>query len=1307
MNFDQCRRVVRPMGEKQETLNNTRRCTESCSEAAVATGGEATSSSASGELWGVHFMPNELTVDVLLPNGIVIPLYCCRNFTLQTIKANAWKQARGLPLFNRMQLASTYVFVIVGRDGQVEEVYDESRRLCDLRLLWPVLRLIEPDGNVEERSLSSQISQAIGRPLSDLDESRDPELIQARIQYFRLCQEVCSARGRDWNEHLLRTFCEPVVAGDDRVVIADGPPPPLPSPLLLLCVWIQPGTVGTPSVSEGHPHKITMKVPTVAKPSDVIRETLLRWGRLSNSARRSSSSVAGEIDQSSYVLKRAGRRLYFLRDVPLVNYEHVTKCLGRGQRLVSVVLVEKSDLPEQQPAPAPLVPSYVKRQSTASANDDLAGAVCMWNMHSRLRIKIVSAYCINVSSFDAVYVNAGVFFGPDALCVRRTSPIASYALRWNELLEFDLPISCIPLSAHVSFTLCTVRPRKPKDEQHCPLAWVNLRLIDHRHLLIQGRVSLYMWPFGKDFDGMFNQLGQSGPNPSRDVPCLQVDFGCQQRRVRFPTPIQRDLFLAFFQKRHRERQAKKLHAGGRSCRRSSNSSYYSSAMFSSRSRRRRRHFSKNFLLSVREEEEQQEEEEEENEEHKERQEQQQRPEEEDEEQEVVEEQEDDVEEEDEEEVEEEDDDDDEDDVDDEDVDDEDVDDEDEDDEDEDDEDDQENEEQQEDEEVQEENNPTTSGEQQQRQLRQPFPVISEEDRKFIVEDLLNRDPLHEIIPAEKSLVWRCRHFCQTLPPSLPRLLDAVTWTCTEQVCELYSLLVDWPVVEPDVALELLDVKYPDTYVRQFAVRCLDMRLSDDQLAVYLIYLVQALKYEPFLQSDLGKFLLRRALLKRAIGQRFFWLLRVELEHSPSLRRFALLLEAYCRGCGAHYLKSLVRQVNATEKLATLNAAIKDKKDDGTKLLWERLRQADYAEALQNLDSPLDHTVNLGTLLVDQCHVIGSAKRPILLVWRSEPTTGEPDRCVEILFKTGDDIRQDMLTLQVLRIMDNIWKSEGNDFCLTPYDTLPMGKRVGMIEVVKRSKTILEIQTLEGRIGAFNVGSSTLLHRYIRNNNNSNSNINNYYYNSNSNTNTNTTSNYNYNYNTNNNTTMSSRSGIDFGNDRYDAAVRRFTRSCAGYCVATFVLGIGDRHPSNIMITDDGRIFHIDFGHFLGHYKKKLGITRERVPFVLTEDFLRIIAKGADNVKKSKEFEQFQRLCSEAYLILHRQSRLFVTLFTMMLCMGIPELQKLEDVNYLRKTLAVDKTDPEALKYFNERLNEAYEGGWTTKVDWFFHSVKHL
>jgi len=52
-----------------------------------------------------------------------------------------------------------------------------------------------------------------------------------------------------------------------------------------------------------------------------------------------------------------------------------------------------------------------------------------------------------------------------------------------------------------------------------------------------------------------------------------------------------------------------------------------------------------------------------------------------------------------------------------------------------------------------------------------------------------------------------------------------------------------------------------------------------------------------------------------------------------------------------------------------------------------------------------------------------------------------------------------------------------------------------------------------------------------------------------------------------------------------------------------------------------QVFHIDFGHFLDHRKKKFGINRERVPFVLTEDFIRVIAKGQDNPEKSAEFSQ--------------------------------------------------------------------------------------
>lgn len=116
---------------------------------------------------------------------------------------------------------------------------------------------------------------------------------------------------------------------------------------------------------------------------------------------------------------------------------------------------------------------------------------------------------------------------------------------------------------------------------------------------------------------------------------------------------------------------------------------------------------------------------------------------------------------------------------------------------------------------------------------------------------------------------------------------------------------------------------------------------------------------------------------------------------------------------------------------------------------------------------------------------------------------------------------------------------------------------------------------------------------------------------------------------------------------YNTAVDTFIKSCAGYCVATYIIGIGDRHPSNIMLTTKGNLFRIiillidiDFGHILGNFKKKLGVKRERSKFVFTPQMLGVMGGKKDDPR----YMQFETICCEAYNIIRENSALFISLF---------------------------------------------------------------
>ncbi|KGL95932.1 Phosphatidylinositol 4-phosphate 3-kinase C2 domain-containing subunit beta, partial [Charadrius vociferus] len=427
-----------------------------------------------------------------------------------------------------------------------------------------------------------------------------------------------------------------------------------------------------------------------------------------------------------------------------------------------------------------------------------------------------------------------------------------------------------------------------------------------------------------------------------------------------------------------------------------------------------------------------------------------------------------------------------------------------------------------------------------------FGSLGEEDQRKLRE-AMQKKSLYWLMDADRKRLWEKRYYCHVAPGALPMLLASELsweWACLP---DIYALLSQWTYMSHQDALGLLHATFPDQEVRRTAVQWIDS-ISDTELLDYLPQLVQALKYECYLDSPLVRFLMKRAICDLKVTHYFFWLLKDGLKDSQFSIRYH---------CGS------------------------------------------------------------------QC---------------------------------GDDLRQDMLTLQMIRIMNKIWVQEGLDMRMVIFRCFSTGRGRGMVEMIPNAETLRKIQVEHGVTGSF---KDRPLADWLGKHNPE--------------------------------------------EDEYEKAVENFIYSCAGCCVATYVLGICDRHNDNIMLKTTGHMFHIDFGRFLGHAQMFGNIKRDRAPFVFTSDMAYVI-NGGD--KPSSRFHDFVDLCCQAYNLIRKHTHLFLNLLGLMLSCGIPELSDLEDLKYVYDALRPQDSDADATTYFT-RLIESSLGSVATKLNFFIHNLAQM
>ena len=470
------------------------------------------------------------------------------------------------------------------------------------------------------------------------------------------------------------------------------------------------------------------------------------------------------------------------------------------------------------------------------------------------------------------------------------------------------------------------------------------------------------------------------------------------------------------------------------------------------------------------------------------------------------------------------------------------------------------------------------------------------------------------------------------------------------------ILSTWTPVDVDGALSLLGEEIGNlsnrsvaAIVRRYAVNRLSAIASAIEIQLFLFQLVQSLRYDSEEDGTVSGFLIEKACRDEELATMLFW--HLQCDAAPQFDRVSQQLWSSLGRVesGKRIKEGLELQCQFRERLLDIAAVVRTSSLSGgisrSEILREAIRGVLTYQTPNNVigrinlsnrlnfpvvgsepvEIPIPVDPNLCLVRIDETRsfCIKSAKSPFVITCEtlSKKQRESQPELRRYMFKTGDDLRQDQLIIQLITLFNNLFKSYGLDLKLTPYRVLATSVDDGFVEFVSESSTLSSILENHGND----------LMAYFR--------------------------------------SIRPKTDAPYGVD--PAVLDTFSRSCAGYCAITYVLGIGDRHLDNLMVTPDGRLFHIDFGYILGRDPKPFP-----PPMKLCREM--IDAMGSTS---SPHYRSFVSKCTQAFLIIRRHASLLISL------LYLAAEANLKDMREQDATLAILKVQKRLMPEVSDEIAE--------------------